>query len=206
MQEQVVLDTKSGLDWLTVTSTAWNSGNVLLDIYSSHKVGNDRSTPLYGFECLRDEEGLTWGRRPMDGRYILIAPGEVAQKIFLKLAPLPVKVTRIDLACDVWLTTPRDQVTQSARVPLSPAHDSRIKATLVTGRKGTTREKAGDTLYLGARQSTQFGRMYDKGLQQRTQPAGKWFRYEVEYKAAAARQIATQARELLPLQFGEWPW
>lgn len=197
-------ETGSAIDWLTVTSTALNVGNRLLDTYAAYKTGKEASRTFYGFECLRSETGLMWGKRPKDGRYILIAPGDLAQSIFLKLAPLPVKVTRIDLACDVWLDAPRDQVRHSARVPMSKAHESKTKTTLIRGVGGGKRERVGDTLYLGSRQSQQFGRMYDKGLQQKTTTPGKWFRYEVEYKAEAARQIANVARCLKPLQFGEW--
>ncbi len=197
-------ESDAAVDWLTVTTTRRNDGNRLLDIYSRYKSGDDRPATFFGFDCRRDRAGLTWGRRPKDGRYILIAPGATAQMIFLKLAPLPVKVTRIDLACDVWLDTPRNQVEHSARVPMSPSHESKIKSVYTTGRGGTDRKRTGDTLYLGSRQSMQYGRMYDKGLQEGTTIAEKWFRYEIEYKAKGALQIAQRARELPPSAYGEW--
>lgn len=40
----------------------------------------------------------------------------------------------------------------------------------------------GSTVYVGARTSEQYGRVYDKGIESKTRPAGSWWRWEVEYK------------------------
>jgi len=204
MPEALKYDTSSTLDWLTVTTTTRNGRYALQSIFERYKTSEGHPTRFYGFDCLRDEAGLTWGTRSNDGRGILIAPGETATKVFGRLKPVPVKVTRIDLATDVWLEQPRDQVKQSSRVPLSRGYDGRVKATFITGTGGRARGRKGNTLYLGSRQSNQYGRFYDKGLQQKTAPPGKWLRYEVEYKGQGALDIAKAARELLPAQFGEW--
>jgi len=48
------------------------------------------------------------------------------------------------------------------------------------------------------------GRFYDKGLQTRSAPPGQYLRYEVEYKSAAAVQIAKQTNGLQPGPLSEF--
>lgn len=199
-----VQEVNGSVDWITVTARSKKAGDSLLDIFNAHKAGRTRDTRFFGFDCLRDENGLTWGQRSFDGLYIYIAPGDVASKTWEKAVPVATKVTRLDLATDVWLREPRDQVRQSSRVVLSPSLDTRMKYTYITGVGSRLRERTGDTLYAGSRQSSQFGRFYDKGLQQKSAPPGKWLRYEIEYKSGAALQIAGQAMKLRPGQLGEW--
>ncbi len=185
--------TRMAIDWLTVTSKRRDGGSALLAVFDRYKDGPVKDVRFFGFDCLRDENGLTWGQRSIDGRYIFIASGQIAAEVWRMVVPWATKVTRIDLAVDVWLDTPRDQIKQSARLVLSPALETRLKYTYITGTKGVKRQRAGDTLYVGSRQSAQFGRFYDKGLQQGTAQPGKWLRYEVEYKSASAVQMAKAA-------------
>jgi DNA relaxase NicK len=44
----------------------------------------------------------------------------------------------------------------------------------------------GSTVYIGARASESFGRVYDKGVEQKVAPAGTWWRWELELKGKAA--------------------
>jgi DNA relaxase NicK len=46
--------------------------------------------------------------------------------------------------------------------------------------------EGGSTAYVGARSSEQYGRVYDKGIEQKVSPAGTWWRWEVELKGTAA--------------------
>jgi hypothetical protein len=48
----------------------------------------------------------------------------------------------------------------------------------------------GQTCYIGKRVSEQLGRLYDKGVESRTHPAGTRWRYEVEYKGDQAWNAA----------------
>lgn len=192
------------VDWLTVTCKTEKGGNTLLATYNKHREGLERDTRFFGFDCKRDKSGLTWGKRTLDGLYIFIASGEVAAEVWRQVLPVATKVTRLDLAVDVWLPIPRDQVRQSSRVVLSPALDAQLKYTYITGVQGKKRQRVGDTLYVGSRQSNQFGRFYDKGLQTATADPGKWFRYEVEYKSGAAFQMSKSALDLDPGVLGEF--
>jgi hypothetical protein len=194
----------SAVDWLTVTCKDQIGGNNLLSTYNRHKEGSQRGTRFFGFDCIKDENGLTWGKRVLDGLFIFIASGDVAATVWRQVVPVATKVTRIDLAVDVWLDEPRDQVKQSSRVVLSPSLEARLKYTYITGVRGKSRSRSGDTLYVGSRHSEQFGRFYDKGLQTETADPGKWLRYEVEYKSDAAFQMARKAIELAPGALGEF--
>jgi DNA relaxase NicK len=57
------------------------------------------------------------------------------------------------------------------------AHSRKLKCTHLVNSQG------GSTLYVGSRNSDQFGRLYDKGAQQGGPPGFTW-RYEVELKNA----------------------
>jgi DNA relaxase NicK len=50
----------------------------------------------------------------------------------------------------------------------------------------------GSTVYVGARSSEQYGRVYDKGVQSRTREKGLWWRWEVEYKGKLSWLYANQ--------------
>jgi len=192
------------VDWITVTSATRAGGHALQSLYRKHRLGSGKQARFFGFDGERDERGMIYGRRETDGRHIFIAPGEAATETWKQAVPVATKVTRLDLACDVWLKEARDQVVQSSRVVLSPVHEAANSYSLITGTKARSGGKKGDTLYVGSRTSGQFGRFYDKGLQKNTAPQGKWLRYEVEYKAIAAIQVASSAVHLTGGQLGEF--
>lgn len=48
----------------------------------------------------------------------------------------------------------------------------------------------GSTVYFGSRASERFGRVYDKGRETRTLPAGRWWRWELEVKDNSAKAAA----------------
>jgi DNA relaxase NicK len=50
----------------------------------------------------------------------------------------------------------------------------------------------GSTVYIGARSSEQYGRVYDKGVQSRTREKGFWWRWEVEFKGELSYLYANQ--------------
>jgi DNA relaxase NicK len=57
-------------------------------------------------------------------------------------------------------------------------------------RKTEIRGTKGNTLYIGSRDSDQYGRIYDKGLEADMSPvAGAIWRYEIEYKGKRAQQV-----------------
>ena len=81
----------------------------------------------------------------------------------------------------------------------------RVAFQRVSGKKGGKgRKSTGDTLYCGSRTSPTFGRLYDKGLQTGAAVAGRWFRYEVEYKGHVAQQVAKEAHVQPVDGLAEW--
>jgi hypothetical protein len=57
------------------------------------------------------------------------------------------------------------------------------------GKSLTVNSDGGSTVYVGARSSEAFGRVYDKGRESGTLPAGLWFRWELEAKQRTARAV-----------------
>jgi DNA relaxase NicK len=54
----------------------------------------------------------------------------------------------------------------------------------------------GSTVYVGARSSEQFGRLYDKGVESKLLSPGKWWRWELELKGDASWNMATQLKRI----------
>jgi DNA relaxase NicK len=117
---------------------------------------------------------------------LLSLAGHFAQRYFELAAAINCAATRIDLAVDVMLSEPVLAATSAyARLVRDTEQEERAgyksKFALITGSDG------GSTLYLGRRASAHFGRLYDKGIESETERTGILWRYEVEYKQAAAR-------------------
>jgi DNA relaxase NicK len=118
-------------------------------------------------------------------RTLLSLAGHFAQRYFDQVAAINAKATRIDLAVDVLLDATFLAATKAyARLVSDTEREVRdgykSKFCLLTG------SDKGSTLYLGRRSSAHFGRLYDKGIESETEKAGLLWRYEVEYKQAAA--------------------
>lgn len=97
--------------------------------------------------------------------------------------------SRLDLAVDVYLdpempTLTRDCYESLLHVP--PGNGRPAKRTLIVNSDG------GSTLYIGSRTSDRFARLYDKGIEQKTHPAGKWWRLELEIKGNSSHPAAEQ--------------
>lgn len=92
-------------------------------------------------------------------------------------------VTRLDLAVDCQFDPPVPTLSaqvyrHSDHVP--PRNGKPPKKTLYVDTDG------GSTLYVGARPSENFGRLYDKGVKEKVAPRGVWWRWEVELKGRVA--------------------
>lgn len=95
--------------------------------------------------------------------------------------------SRLDLAVDVHCdpvvpSLSRDAYRKAAHKRTGKGRP--VKRSLVLSGDG------GSTLYLGARVSDRFARLYDKGIEQRTAPRGKWWRWELELKGDSATPTA----------------
>jgi len=195
----------STIDWLTVTTTKMVSGYGWYSYFRDNAAGKVSSTNFFGFDCVRDEDGLVVGQRQSDGRYIAILQGSRAAEAWQTMYSKTCNVSRVDLACDVWLDESLDVVGKLARKVLNPKYETIFSFRHIAGKAGGEgRPSTGETLYCGSRSSDAYGRVYDKGKQTKTAEAGRWFRYEVEYKDNAARQIVEVANKQDSEQLGAW--
>lgn len=190
MQDEKVDKINGSLDWLTMTTERSKIGHDWADIWRKLMLKERKPASFFGFNGERAEGGSFYGRRVTDGRYIIILAGHFAHEYYPRVKPHIGKVTRLDLACDLWMSKNTSHIAKQAGKVLDRSFDMKCKVSYITGLKGTLeRPLAGDTLYVGSRQSVMFGRLYDKGLQLGVAPPGKWLRYEVEYKSYAAKQV-----------------
>ena len=204
-RQGVVERISTSVDWLTATTQKASGGEGWKAHFLLSQEEPIQDTKFFGFDCRRDAAGQTFGQRARDGRFIYILSGMAANRFWRQIAPRASSVTRFDVAVDCYLREPREQVKHSARVVLSSAYETNRKYARFHGRSGGYgRASTGDTLYVGSRQSTAYGRLYDKGLQTKTCEPGRWIRYEIEYKGGGAFQAQTEALKTPPDLLGEW--
>lgn len=121
---------------------------------------------------------------------------------------LPVsRFSRVDLAVDAEVDTPRLNIAKEYYDWLGTIGYGRTYS-IIQNNLG------GQTFYLGSRQSDQFGRVYDKGVETGKMGPGLMWRYEVEYKGTYAKAAiqAILGRESATLDLGKaiattvWDW
>jgi hypothetical protein len=189
----------TNLDYLTATvccQTEWTTAvDRIFNTLPFH--ANKRPWRFMGYSgytIIENEGHLSWGLKPNGG--IFQAGGMVAHRLALehkKWMPPEFKITRLDLAITMAFNEPHEMVRELGAV-------QRQDWRLILPHP----DKGGGTLYVGARTSDAFGRLYDKGallnrdLDQGAQlaPAVLW-RAEVEYKRLRAK-LAYEA-------FQSWP-
>jgi hypothetical protein len=174
------------VDWLTCTASTkanrdelWFRGLRLLQ--ASKREGEPTSAwhangyvgwkgPHFGFGTRRDGVCLTLSSFQADDEWQhCIGASE--------------NVSRLDLAVDTYFDPPLPSLSRkvyrdSGHVP--SLNGKPPKKTFYTDTDG------GSTVYVGARSSENFGRLYDKGIEQKTHPSGIWWRWEVELKGRVA--------------------
>lgn len=186
------------VDWLTVTTSA---PDIKRDLFAAcvdtmeqlKSQGNVVKTwglrGYKGWAC----NSLRWGTRKDSD--IVMMSGALAQTNYVELLRTCPNPTRIDLAVTVTLATPLEGVAYNAFSSSTDkdALDGRLtrKFTFLRNSQG------GETLYVGSRFSDQYGRLYDKGREDRQSleagvPEGKIWRYEVEFKGVRAKRIGDQ--------------
>lgn len=172
----------ASVDWITCTSSTkdakgalWNVGYRMLD----RAEGEGEQTTAWhahGYDGWTNGP-VTLGARK-DGCILRIS-GQQAGYQWLKAFAAAENCSRLDLAVDCELdrpvTTLARQIYQDVR-HVRPSNGRPPTRSLILSGDG------GSTVYVGARSSEQFGRVYDKGVQSKTCQAGTWWRWEVELK------------------------
>lgn len=184
----------SGVDWLTATSTSHDVGSIWYQIFTGH-VKNYGSMALVnqrwhnGWYAGLEYDGVKFGYSESLG-YILIASSDNANEIWPRVTVGPHRITRLDLCCDVVLPNPKSIAQQAfKRIMDARKENSQRKYSLYKGTDG------GSTLNVGSRQSSQYGRLYDKGVESGLAERGLYWRFEVEYKKPVSMAIAERLRE-----------
>lgn len=176
----------ASVDWLTCTgstpsaeSTLWALGDRLLDRseLEGEKPSRWHSNGYSGWTG----PGVAFGKRP-DG-VVLRLSGAQAAKQWFEATSACENLSRLDMTVDTKFDPPVTEVARDiyGSVGHRPSRNGRPpKTTLWMGSDG------GQTVYIGARVSENFGRVYDKGIESETAPAGEWWRWEVEAKGDTA--------------------
>jgi len=178
------------VDWLTCTANSpaaakilWDVGHSLLDT-RKRKDENASRWHVHGYSGWKST-GVGIGARGLST--MLQLSGEEARDHWQHGVRACENVSRLDLAIDSEADPPMPRL---AGELYRKVHTITPK----TGRPPCSRlavgSDGGATCYVGARVSEQFGRLYDKGIEQKTQPKGHWWRWEVEVKGDAARSLA----------------
>lgn len=177
---------QEGVDYLTVTTKTRENSNAILSVLSQ-QLGKEvtestvlRTWHFMGFDG-HSHNGARWGSRGTEA--IVILSGNRACEMWYPISKMRQKCTRIDLAVTVELEDPNRDIAVSAYRNIEQN----------TGRRSALIQNSwgGTTCYVGSRQSMYFGRLYDKGAEQKGQ-VGKLWRYEVECKKPASETVCTQ--------------
>lgn len=188
----------AGVDWLTMTCSSTEArdrleGLIATIVVEEEELGYKASTWQFKGYRGHNWKSLSYGKRPTDD--IVVCKGQLADRLFWSLSAYARQVSRVDLQVTAYLKKPEPDLALTCYTYLSEIGKEGAvnvpNCRLVLGDPKTR----GDTLYIGSRKSSQFGRMYDKGAQEKSdQPGLKW-RYEVEYKKPMAYRVAKALRE-----------
>lgn len=170
----------AGVDWLTGTATESPAigylrvtmESIFTDLRQQGTLSRSWSH-LGGYQGLA-MDGVHYGEGPQGA--IAVISGSDAMVYWARVIDI-VKPTRIDLQVTALLPKPM-HLASLYYDSLEPNKTRQF--TLLTGTAG------GATLYVGVRSSLQFGRLYDKGVEEGTYRPGWLWRYEVECKGRAA--------------------
>lgn len=180
----------SGVDWLTCTARGKAArrrflaqGETILkeDAGRGVEITSARIRDYTGFRS----SGLFVGSRRDDD--LIVMSGSRAAAQWKDIAPLATNVSRLDLQVTVW--------THGEQPALSRWYYQRVRR--LPPQRGRPRSfsliqthPAGDTLYVGKRQSDCFGRIYDYATAHAKGEARTLWRYEVEFKRHLASRYA----------------
>jgi len=209
---KLVSEINPSVDWLTATVSQNNNRTGYNWLEMFWRMCREDDPSLFqvdqwknlGYEGVRGDN-LSWGFSPKQG-YIIIAAGDMAERLWREIRPVDARITRLDLSVTVY-TDQQINMLPKAHYDAVPADFRRIGYTLWENKKG------GNTLYVGSQGSDQFGRVYDKSAQLGRLP-GRIHRYEVQLRKKFAgpmfRQLwadaADQLSALEGIQGYVWSW
>lgn len=183
-----------GVDWLTATASTGERGDLLWQVGQRLLVQSQSEGEFptrwhaHGYEGWSVPH-VALGARG-DGTYLRLS-GHKCRDQWKEAVGAAEHRTRTDLAVDVHLAPPMPLFT---RERYSDALHKPSKGGRPTKKSLTINSDGGSTLYIGSRTSEGFGRLYDKGRETGTLPAGQWWRWELEAKQGLAEWVVDQLR------------
>lgn len=199
-----------GVDWFTATSENDNVGMMWSRIV--HKRKDKVKSPSLEIKDWRnrwysgiDVAGLAWGYSEKNG-YILIAKGKVALEYWSECLPMAGRITRVDLQVTVLLPEANPDLVRNYYDDVRERKGR--KYSIIQNSRG------GQTLYVGSRHSDQFGRIYDKGVKEKSHKPGNLWRFEVQVNKPRANALVAdmlvrerQGEEMdIPVKSYVWNW
>ena len=178
------------IDWITCTATADGLGPQLWAIgerfLRDDDAVDDRALPwqMKGYRGWHSSH-VRLGSRPSG--CLLSLSGQQSSNKWRDAFMAAENCSRLDLAVDVTCDPPMAMLARHiyAKMIHGPLRNGRPSSSrLIVGSDG------GSTAYIGSRQSEFFGRVYDKGIEQKTHSRGQWWRWELEVKGDAAKRVA----------------
>ena len=193
----------SSIDWMRLTGLESDTKSALR-VFSKHFP--DPIDSGHGFGKFRrllqasDSPALFASENVNGGSWLIELSGEVCQSIttpglmrfiqdLIKTCP-GITATRIDIATDLVgnVSTAINDLKESIQ-----ANDCTPNGRKFDPRSTTRGDvQLSNGFYVGSRQSRQFLRVYDKGLETKSHPAGHWIRWEVQFNKEAAPFVLGQ--------------
>lgn len=188
MALESIIRIEAGIDWLTLVQTPREVNSELLEagktlVAKEAATGaRTRRARVSGFDGLAAGHAA-WGVR-RDATLVRVS-GAVAGRTWARLVPLATRVTRLDQQVTVQLERPHVGLARDA-------YRDALQAPRKRGRCGVSMlvqsSSGGVTCSVGSRSSERYGRLYDKGIEEATDPPGLRWRWELEAKGDMARR------------------
>jgi len=186
--------TWSGVDYFTSTSRKEEVGHKWYLLWNRYRLESrekgDKVTVFerFGYNC-QTIGGLTYGKSKEFG-YLMTASSDAAHLTWQKVLPSASNITRLDLQFTfiAEMFTEQDNVGPIMRQYLG-LKESDYKSDRTYSCMENSR--GGETLYVGARSSNQFGRMYNKSIESGLD-VSHVYRLEVEYKKPRSFELFNQ--------------
>jgi hypothetical protein len=184
---------RSSCDWASVTSRSKESERALWDLgvrlVDAGELEGEQPTRwhAHGYSGWRSR-GLAFGKRG-DGVHLRLSSQQAAEHWHHAVVAAE-NCTRFDTALDLYFDTP---VAHLARDSYRKSRKHRPSNGRPPARRLIVSGDGGSTFYTGSRSSERMGRLYDKGVESKQYPAGRWWRWEVEFKQESANAAARAA-------------
>lgn len=186
----------AGVDWITCTAATEQARNRLYFLgerllHRNQQEGQDATSWRGNGYSGRLSGGTRVGVRP-DSVILTLSSVEASEEWKHALSAAE-NCSRLDLAVDIEYELPVATLARDlyrGRMHKSSRNGRRCARSLTVSSDG------GATVYFGKRVSENFGRVYDKGVEQQACEPGKWWRWEVELKGATAWHVSSQMKEL----------